>query len=345
MQTGVKQLQALAKPLLNIARRKPIIAIFEVCLRCNSSCGYCNLPLNQKRYEMSRDEIRRVFSGLYSGGLRFVFLQGGEPLVRKDICEVLEDLCGIGFRLLLITNGTRLTPAFVTRIRNLPLHVAVSLDTLDRERYLAIRGADQLEQALRGIDALRDFPRVSFIVCIATDVNRDEVLEVGRFAHRKGMIPIFGAYHWKVGRYGKESDLLQYEPAAMAALFRKLAASGLAPRGYFADYAEDSAKWLEGELLEPCDAGRYSIAIDASGNVSPCLAHPHAGNLLVSDLNEILQRFDWAAVKCCSDASSCNLICARVVGKNMRHPVSGLVTLPALFQKPSRSVPAGEMRE
>ncbi|MGH9585233.1 MAG: SPASM domain-containing protein, partial [Bryobacteraceae bacterium] len=90
----------------------------------------------------------------------------------------------------------------------------------------------------------------------------------------------------------------------------------------------------------PCDAGRYSVAIDASGNVSPCLAHPHAGNLLVSDLNEILQRFDRAAIQRCSDASSCNLICARVVGKNMRHPVSALMTLPMLFGKPKGPPPA-----
>jgi len=70
------------RPLLNIIQGRPILAIFEVCLRCNSACGYCGLPLNEGRYEMTREEIRRVFAGLYRDGLRFVFVQGGEPLLR-----------------------------------------------------------------------------------------------------------------------------------------------------------------------------------------------------------------------------------------------------------------------
>lgn len=260
----------------------------------------------------------------------------------KDIREVLEDLCEIGFHLALITNGTRLTKEFAARIAKLPVLVAVSLDTLDRKRYTAIRGADQLEQTLRGIEALRDFPRPSFIVCIVTEVNRDDVFEIGEFAREHGMIPIFGAYHWNIGKYGKENDLLQYEAAVTAELFRKIGSSGLVPRGYFSDYVADNTSWLEGKPLERCDAGRYSIAIDASGHVSACLAHPHAGNLLVSELSEILRRFDRAAIKRCSDASSCNLICARVVGKNIRHPLSALATVPLLFAKPKRSRAAGE---
>lgn len=286
---------------------------------------------------MSREEIQHVFSKLYAEGLRFVLVQGGEPLLRKDLCEILEDLCEIGFHLALVTNGTCLTEKFAARISRLPVLVAVSLDTLDRKRYAAIRSADQLALTLRGIEALRDLPRPSFIVCVVTEVNRDDVFRVGEFARERGMIPIFGAYHWNVGKYGKENDLLQYESAVTAELFRKLGSSGLVPPGYFADYVKDNANWLLGKSLEPCDAGRYSIVIDASGNVSACLAHPAVGNLLVSEWSEIEQRFDRAAIKRCSDASSCNLICARVVGKNMRHPISGLVTLPSLLAKPKPS--------
>ncbi|MGH6634639.1 MAG: hypothetical protein ACRED0_00360, partial [Gammaproteobacteria bacterium] len=69
---------AAVKPALNLLRGRPILAVFEICLRCNSACGYCDLPLNLGRYEMKRDEIQRVFQHLYSEGLRFVFVQGGE---------------------------------------------------------------------------------------------------------------------------------------------------------------------------------------------------------------------------------------------------------------------------
>jgi hypothetical protein len=97
---------------------------------------------------------------------------------------------------------------------------------------------------------------------------------------------------------------MQYKESVLARVFENIASSHLVPRGFFTSYVRDSAKWLGGQALEPCDAGRNSIAIDASGNVSACLAHPHAGNLQLSDMSEILRRFDRGAIDRCSNASS-----------------------------------------
>ena len=120
------------KPLTNIIRGRPLLAIFEVTLRCNSACRYCDLPLNMGRAEMTREEIVRVFRHLHEEGLRFVLVQGGEPLLRRDLADILEDLVGLGLTPTLITNGTRLTCALVKRLSALKIPVSVSLDTLDR---------------------------------------------------------------------------------------------------------------------------------------------------------------------------------------------------------------------
>ena len=105
--------RSLGGGLRNLVLKRPLLAVFQVNLRCNSSCGYCNLPFNVGRYEMSQKEIRAVFAGLYQDGLRLVFLQGGEPLLRRDLLGILQDLHEIGFHITLITNGTKLTPALV----------------------------------------------------------------------------------------------------------------------------------------------------------------------------------------------------------------------------------------
>lgn len=175
------KLQTAVKPLKNLLQERPILAVFEVCLRCNSECQYCDLPLNQGHAEMSRSRIREVFSSLYQEGLRFLFIQGGEPLIRRDLPEILEDLAEIGFYLILITNGTLLTPELSRRFNQLPLQIAVSLDTLNRERYKKIRGKDQLPQVLRGIDALKEFSGVKSLVCIVSEVNQRDALEVAQF--------------------------------------------------------------------------------------------------------------------------------------------------------------------
>lgn len=318
--------RAVVRPWLNVIRAKPVLAVFEVCLRCNSACGYCNLPLNVGRYEMSREEIRRVFTDLYRDGLRFVFVQGGEPLLRRDLPEILDDLAEIGFGLTVITNGTRFTPALIARLARLPLNLSVSLDTLNRDRYQQIRGADQLRSVLAGIELLEEFPHPKFLTCIVSERNRQDVMEVVRFARARGFIPVVGAYHWGIERYGKVDLALQYQRVAASTIFEQVLDSGLVPRGYFRDYLHDNIRWLSGGSLEPCDAGRYSIAIDASGNVAPCLALNHAGNLLECSLDDILARFDREAIKRCSDRSSCNMLCSRVVGSALRHPLSALIT-------------------
>lgn len=319
-------LASLAKPVLNVIQGRPILAVFEVTLRCNSACGYCDLPLNRGRYEMTRGEIRRVFADLYRDGLRFLFVQGGEPLLRRDLPEILEDLHELGFGLTLITNGTRFTPSLVRRLAALPLNLSVSLDTLDRARYRRIRGADQLADVLQGIGLLRDFPHPKYLTIIVSEANRDEVEAMVRFAKVHGCMPVVGAYHWGIGRYGKVEAGLQYDRRTLADVFERVLESGLVPRGYFRAYLRDNVRWLSGGSLERCDAGRYSIAIDASGNVAPCPAQAFAGNLLQQPLSDILARFDRETIRRCSDWSSCNLLCSRVVGSILRHPVTAATT-------------------
>ncbi|MDT7044044.1 radical SAM protein [Candidatus Nitronereus thalassa] len=312
--------------LRNLITRKPLLAIFEVCLRCNSACGYCDLPLNVGRYEMSREEIRKAFQHLYDHGLRFLFIQGGEPLVRRDLPEILEDLYAIGFHLTLITNGTKLTKPLVDRFRPLNVNISVSLDTLDQERYHHIRGRDQLPDVLRGIDLLQDYPHPKFLTCIVSEPNRHDVLDVARFARARGFIPVVGAYHWNVERYGKVDMTLQYERAMAKHVFEQLLESNVVPAGYFRRYLHDNVNWLNGTSLAPCDAGKYSIAIDASGNVAPCLALHSAGNLREQSLPEILEKMDAKAIRVCSDQSSCNMMCSRVIGSLLRHPIDAIRT-------------------
>jgi MoaA/NifB/PqqE/SkfB family radical SAM enzyme len=271
---------------------------------------------------MTRDEIRRVFIGLYQDGLRLVFVQGGEPLLRRDLPDILADLVGMGFLVTLITNGTKMTTALVQRFDDLSLSISISLDSLDRARYQRIRGADQLDQVLAGVELLRYYHHPKFITCIVSEVNRDDVSEVVRFARERGFLPVVGAYHFDVGLYGKRDLVLMYERQKACLVFERLLADEAIPPGYLRQYTKDNVAWLRGEALEPCDAGRYSVAIDASGNVAPCLALPNAGNLLESSLSEILARFNRQEIACCSDRSSCNRLDGRVIGSVLRHPIT-----------------------
>ena len=255
--------------LRNLVLKRPLLAVFQVNLRCNSSCGYCKLPLNVGRYEMSRQEIKTVFTGLYRDGLRLVFLQGGEPLLRRDLLGILQDIHEIGFHLTLITNRTKLTAALVEQFDQLSVSLSISLDTLDRATYKLIRGADQLDDVLTGLDLLRHYRHPKFLTCIVSERNRHEVSDVVGFARSRGFLPVVGAYHWNVGLYGKQDPTLMYDRQQAGLVFERVLQEETLPPGYLRQYAKDNVAWLSGRPLKACDAGRYSIAIDASGNVSP----------------------------------------------------------------------------
>jgi MoaA/NifB/PqqE/SkfB family radical SAM enzyme len=214
----------------------------------------------------------------------------------------------------------------LSRLGRLPIAISVSLDTLDREQYRQIRGADQLLQVLEGIALFKEFPHPKFLTCIVSEVNRAEVPAVVRFARKQGFLPVVGAYHWNVGTYGRPDELLMYDRSSAAAVFSGLLDDELIPPGYLRKFVEDNVSWLRGQKLEPCDAGRYSIAIDASGNVSPCLAFPSVGSLLESSLSDILARFNRPEIQACSDRSSCNRLDGRVIGTLLRHPITALHT-------------------
>lgn len=127
--------------------------------RCNLRCFYC-LPADADfpggdRAFLSPDEIERIVGSLVRLGIRRVRLTGGEPLVRKDILEVvrrIKALPGVE-NLALSTNGTeleRLAPALVEAGVD---RVNISLDTLDPEVFRAITRRGDLEEVWRGVEA------------------------------------------------------------------------------------------------------------------------------------------------------------------------------------------------
>jgi MoaA/NifB/PqqE/SkfB family radical SAM enzyme len=271
-----------------------------------------------------------IFTQLYQEGIRFVFLQGGEPTLRNDLIDIIYDLDDIGFTQTLITNGTRLSQRLIDKLAKVPISLSISLDTLHADRYEAIRGANQLKLVMNGIDRLENYPHPKYLTCIVSDGNRNDVMDVLHYAKEKRFVPVVGAYHWDVERYGKSDLMLQYKKSAAIAVFTEIITTNLIPKGYFKNYIQDNIDWLNDEGLPTCDAGRYSIAIDSSANVAPCLALEHKGNLLTHSLRDILQNFDSTAIASCSNQSSCNMMCSRVVGSFINKPLSGIATAKAI---------------
>src|SRR5438128_11601530 len=134
--------------------------------KCNFRCTYCmpaeGLPWLKKAEILSYEEIERIARVAVSIGIEQIRLTGGEPLVRRDVPELVRQLHKIeGLRSLsLTTNGVllkqlagALAEAGLTRIN-------VSLDSLVREKFAQLTRRDQLVRVLEGLEELEKYSSI-----------------------------------------------------------------------------------------------------------------------------------------------------------------------------------------
>lgn len=163
--------------------------------RCDLRCVYCmaeDMSFLPKADLLSLEELQRLCGAFIRLGVKKLRLTGGEPLVRRNVMDLITGLgqqIGAGLEeLTLTTNGTqlvnyaqRLAQAGVKRIN-------VSLDTLDERKFAAITRWGRLPQVLAGIDAAQAAGLAVKINMVALKgVNDDEFDAMLRWCGARGM--------------------------------------------------------------------------------------------------------------------------------------------------------------
>lgn len=127
---------------------------------------------------MQADEIEAIAKAFVDEGVTKIRLTGGEPLVRKDFAAILNRLAKLGIQLTMTTNATRLHE-FVNEIKNANIRsLNISLDTLQRDRFILMTKRDQHEQVMRNIQLMLDNGiGVKVNVVAMKGVNDSEILD------------------------------------------------------------------------------------------------------------------------------------------------------------------------
>jgi len=155
------------------------ISITDVC---NFKCGYC-LPNGYQKSEnkkefLSLEEIKRIGKALSELGVCKIRLTGGEPTVRKDFVEIIENLKslpGIN-KVVFTTNGYNLKNIAKSVVNAKINGINISIDSLDREKFKFITGKDKLEDILIGLKVLQDlnFKNIKVNAVLLKGVNDGE---------------------------------------------------------------------------------------------------------------------------------------------------------------------------
>lgn len=170
------------------------IALIEVTKKCNLHCNVCFASAGeQKDVQVSQDTIKKMFQAVLKseGGIaRPVQLSGGEPLIRKDLPEIVQMGQKLGFKHIEInTNGIALAeePDLSQRLAEAGVsQILLQFDGVNDDVYFKIRGENLLSYK---IDAIENCEKngigVTLVPAIIKGINDDQLGPIIRFAMSK----------------------------------------------------------------------------------------------------------------------------------------------------------------
>ncbi|MBB4857372.1 cyclic pyranopterin phosphate synthase [Novosphingobium chloroacetimidivorans] len=181
-------------PLVDQFQRRISYLRLSVTDRCDLRCTYCmpeRMTFLPRKDVLSLEELHDLALGFIERGITKIRLTGGEPLVRRDMMELVRALgrkVGDGLdELTLTTNGTQLSEFADGLYEAGVRRINVSLDTLDRARFQQLSRRDSLPQVLEGLAAAKAAGlKVKLNTVALKGLNEDEIPDLIAWAHGQG---------------------------------------------------------------------------------------------------------------------------------------------------------------
>jgi cyclic pyranopterin phosphate synthase len=277
----------MSGPLVDSYGRRIKNLRISVTDKCNFRCVYCmpadGLPWLPRSEILTFEEIARLSRVMVELGIEQIRLTGGEPLVRRDLPELVRMLASIpDLRSLSVTtNGVLLARQAAALAEAGLTRINVSLDSLVRERFAELTRRDALAQVLAGLEALEAYPAIYPIKINAVamrDFTESEVVEFARLARRKPYVvrwiefmPLDADQRWRKediltgaeikalieDEFGPLVPITSGDPSETAR--RYTFADGVGEVGFINPVSEPFCKW--------CDR----IRLTAEGRLRTCL--------------------------------------------------------------------------
>ncbi len=279
--------------------------VLEVTGRCNLNCIHCEVRGGEAEADPPLAQIYRMINSIATvPEFRMLVLTGGEPLLRKDIYDIVKYAKDIGFEVTIATNGTLISREAARRLSSLDITgVAISLDFMEPELQDRFRGKHGAwKKALEGMEnAVREGLYLQVNIALSR-LNLQELPQLLRFADELGSCVVLLYQFQPFGR-GSLREEIALTPAeflkvieAASSLQRELKTL-VVPVGlpeYFA-YLAGKAPLLS-KMFRGCIAGRGMFYVKWYGDVWPCVfLQTSVGNILEKRALEIWKESELLA--------------------------------------------------
>lgn len=311
-----KQLLRLLDALMRSRKtHRPFILSHLVTLRCDMRCPTC-LWRDNTRPEFSTEQAKALYSDAARAGFVALALWGGEPLLRKDIGELVRHSKGEGLMNLMVTSGY-LLPGKIHEVAPHMDQIILSLDHPDPLVHDKMRGIPGTHQrVLESIRAIqKDYPGVVLTInCVVSKLNSGRIGDMIELAHGLEVPISFCAM--TTGRMTADGPEKTKEPISLGGEEMSRTYRLILDRKKQGYKIFNSVKYLEtfinGKRSHPCHYPKVYMVVSSDGTIERCtnvdapvadLARDRIGDVLAS---EEFRRFQAEAEGCwnCNAATS-----------------------------------------
>ncbi|MHB2023856.1 MAG: GTP 3',8-cyclase MoaA, partial [Mycobacteriales bacterium] len=251
--------------------------------RCNLRCEYCmpaeGLEWLPRPQLLSAAEFARLAGIAVGLGVRSIRLTGGEPLLRRDLVDIVSRLAALRPRpeLSLTTNGIGLDRLAAGLAEAGLDRVNVSLDTLDAQTFAEITHRDRLPEVLRGLRAAREAGlepvKLNAVLLRGREAEAPRLLD---FALHSGYelrfieaMPLDAQHGWRREQMVSAAEIL--ELLGKTHQLTPLLGRGSAPAESFEVDGGPARVGVIGSVTRPFCAACDRLRLTADGNLRNCL--------------------------------------------------------------------------
>lgn len=293
--------------LKNIAIKNNTLSkvTFEVTQHCNWKCKHCYLASKKER-ELTYDEIRELLLQMREMGVYSVVFTGGEMFLRKDIMKIIEESRKLYYEVTLLTNGSLLNEKIIAQLKEMYIsEISVTMFSMNPKVHDSITGIiGSHEKLMYNIKLIKKYKLSLEIKTILLKDNYKDYIEIRKFCDENG-------FNYRVSTHVHEKHNGDN-------CTKKLHLSNEQMVEVIGDITKimNLTKREHGSEKYICTSSHYSIAINAYGDVYPCLNMPIVvGNVRHDSLKKIwydsekmnmFKNMRWKDLQECNDCNKKN---------------------------------------
>ena len=145
--------------------------IWIVTGRCNLNCRHCYAAPYRSEAELGKDAALRLAKEIAEVGVKYINFTGGEPLLRKDIFDLLKFCTDLGIDVSVFTNMILVDEEVARKLAKLEIYALTSLDGHNKGVFELIRGRGTWERFLKGLSYARKAGVETHINISVTELN------------------------------------------------------------------------------------------------------------------------------------------------------------------------------